>query len=61
MQGLIIYIILYICQISCSQDGWTAVLLATVGGHLNLVRELVEQHGADLLHKANVSIAFLCV
>ena len=59
MHGLIIYI--YICQISCSQDGWTAVLLAAVGGYLNLVRELVEQHGADLLHKANVSIAFLCV
>ena len=47
--------------ISCSQRGWTAVLVAAAGGHLDLVRELVEQHGADLLQKANVSSASFCV
>ena len=36
-------------------------MLAAVGGHLDLVRELVEQHRADLLHKANVSSASFCV
>ena len=52
---------LYICQISCSQRDWTAVLVAAAGGHLDLVRELVEQHGAELLHKSNVSSASFCV
>ena len=52
---------LYDCQISCSQDGWTAVLGAADGGHLDLVRELVEQHRADLLHKSKVSSASFCV
>ena len=52
-RGLIVYI--------CSQDGWTAVLLAAAGGHLDLVRELVEQHRVDLLHKLKVSSASFCV
>ena len=46
-----------ISSFSCSQYGRTAVLLAAVGGHLAMVRELVEQHRADLLHKSNVSSA----
>ena len=60
MHGLIVYLSLF----SCSQRGTTAVLVAAAGGHLALVRELVEQHRADLLHKANVSSAsciLLCV
>ena len=56
MHGLIVYL-----SISCSQRGWTAVLVAAVGGHLELVRELMEQHRADLLHKSNVSSASFCV
>ena len=44
-----------------SQDGWTAVLVAAVNGHLDLVKELVEQHRANLLHKSNVSSASYCV
>ena len=47
--------------ISCSQRGWTAVLVAAADGHLALMRELVEQHRADMLHKANVSSASFCV
>lgn len=39
----------------CSQRGFTAVLCSTVEGRLHLLRELVEQYGADLYHKANVS------
>ena len=42
-------------SISCSQNGKTAVLLSAAGGHLDLTRELVEQHRADLHHKAKVS------
>ena len=52
---------LSISSFSLSQCGWTAVLVAAVEGHLDLVRELVEQHGADLLHKSNVSSASFCV
>ena len=47
--------------ISCSQRDWTAVLVAAAGGQLGLVRELVEQHRADLLHKSKVSSASFCV
>ena len=50
-----------ISSFSCLQYGRTAVLLAALGGHLDLVRELVEQHGADLLHKSSVSSASFCV
>ena len=46
---------LLISTLPCSQYGRTAVLLAAVGGHLDLVKELVEQHRADLLHKSKVS------
>ena len=35
--------------------------MAAAEGHLDLVRELVEQHRADLLHKSNVSSAFFCL
>ena len=35
--------------------------MAAANGHLALVRELVEQHRADLLHKSNVSSASFCV
>ena len=52
---------LLIVSFSCSQHGRTAVLLAAVNGHLDLVRELVEQHRADLLHKSKVSCASFCV
>ena len=52
---------LLISSFSCSQYGRTAVLLAAVEGHLDLVRELVEQHRADLLHKSNVSSTSFCV
>ena len=41
------------------QYGWTAVLLSAAGGHLDLMRELVEQHRADLYHKAKASSATL--
>ena len=51
MHGLTVYL-----SISFSQ-----VLVAAVEGHLDLVRELVEQHRADLLHKASVSSASYCV
>ena len=44
-------------SISCSQHGRTAVLLSAAGGHLDLMRELVEQHRADLHHKSKVSSA----
>ena len=44
-------------SILCSQHGRTAVLLSAAGGHLDLMRELVEQHGADLHHKSKVSSA----
>ena len=44
-------------SISCSQRGWTAVLSSASQGHLDLMRELVEQHGADLHHKSKVSSA----
>ena len=44
-------------SISCSQDGNTAVLVSAAGGRLDLMRELVEQHGADLYHKSKVSSA----
>ena len=43
-----------------SQDGWTAVLCAAVVGGIEMLRELVEYHGADLYHKANVSIIMDC-
>ena len=52
---------LSISSFSCSQNGRTAVLLAAQHGHLAMVRELVEQHRADLLHKSNVSSASFCV
>ena len=52
---------LLIVSFSCSQHGRTAVLLAAGNGHLDLVRELVEQHRADLLHKSKVSCASFCV
>ena len=52
---------LLITSFSYSQHGRTAVLVAAVNGHLDLVRELVEQHRADLLHKSNVSSASFCV
>ena len=55
--GLVVYMSLF----SCSQKGRTAVLVAAAGGHLALVRELVEQHRANLLHKSNVSSASFCV
>ena len=55
------YILRLISSFSCSQVCWTAVLVAAAGGHLDLVRELVEQHRADLLHKAKVSSASFCV
>ena len=44
-------------SISYSQRGKTAVLLSAAGGHLDLMRELVEQHRADLHHKSMVSSA----
>ena len=47
----------YIVSISCSQLGWTAVLVSASEGHLDLMRELVEEHGADLHHKSNASSA----
>ena len=52
---------LLISSFPYSQHGRTAVLLAAAGGHLDLVRELVEQHRADLLHKSKVSSASFCV
>ena len=33
------------------QDGWTALLLSAFNGHKELVQELCETFGADLLHR----------
>ena len=36
------------------QDGWTAVLLAALYGHKDLVQELCQTFGADFLHRKKV-------
>ena len=45
----------HLLLLSCSQFGFTAVLCAAADGHLDLLRKLVEHHGADLYHKTKAS------
>ena len=40
--------------LSLHQDGKTAVLCATFKGHKDLVQELCENFGADVLHRNKV-------
>ena len=49
MQNLISIIIIIIC----TQDGWTAVMIACVNGHLDIVRVLVEKQ-ANVNHRTKV-------
>ena len=38
----------------CTQDGFNAVHLAAYGGHVSLVRELVDVHHANVHQKTKV-------
>ena len=38
----------------CQQEGYTAILIAAVYGHLTVLRTLVEQYGGNLLHREKV-------
>ena len=50
------------CVLVFTQRGWTAVLISAADGHLDMLRELLEHHGADLYRKAKVSDrSFTCV
>ena len=49
MQNLISIIIIIIC----TQDGWTAVMIACVNGHLDIVHVLVEKQ-ANVNHRTKV-------
>ena len=38
----------------CLQEGFTAVLKASLNGHLTVVQTLVEQYGGNVLHRKKV-------
>ena len=38
----------------CLQEGFTAILIAALYGHLTVLRTLVEQYGGNLLHREKV-------
>ena len=38
----------------CLQEGYTAILIAAVYGHLTVLRTLVEQYGGNVLHREKV-------
>ncbi len=38
----------------CLQEGFTAILKASLNGHLTVLRTLVEQYGGNLLHRNKV-------
>ena len=38
----------------CLQEGYTAILKASLNGHLTVLRTLVEQYGGNLLQRKKV-------
>ena len=43
-----------LCCLSRLQEGLTAIMTATINGHLTVLRTLVEQYGGNVLHRTKV-------